>query len=71
MCQLAVAYTQLRANETPEHLVCRHLLKKKKTKIENTYTQLRDHKTALQLIYRRLQEQQKERKQIIHNDIYK
>ena len=28
----AVSYTHLRAHETPEHLVCRLLLEKKKTK---------------------------------------
>ena len=28
---LAVSYTHLRAHETPEHLVCRLLLEKKKT----------------------------------------
>src|SRR5674536_375519 len=31
-----VSYTHLRAHETPEHLVCRLLLEKKKNKIENT-----------------------------------
>eukprot|EP00658_Telonema_sp_P-2_P027864 TRINITY_DN21454_c0_g1_i1.p2 TRINITY_DN21454_c0_g1~~TRINITY_DN21454_c0_g1_i1.p2 ORF type:complete len:141 (+),score=49.26 TRINITY_DN21454_c0_g1_i1:198-620(+) len=30
--QLAVSYTHLRAHETPEHLVCRLLLEKKKNK---------------------------------------
>ena len=29
---LPVSYTHLRAHETPEHLVCRLLLEKKKTK---------------------------------------
>ena len=33
----SVSYTHLRAHETPEHLVCRLLLEKKKnTKINNT-----------------------------------
>eukprot|EP00658_Telonema_sp_P-2_P006453 TRINITY_DN12445_c0_g1_i17.p1 TRINITY_DN12445_c0_g1~~TRINITY_DN12445_c0_g1_i17.p1 ORF type:complete len:371 (+),score=98.65 TRINITY_DN12445_c0_g1_i17:148-1260(+) len=31
-----VSYTHLRAHETPEHLVCRLLLEKKKKKIDNT-----------------------------------
>eukprot|EP00658_Telonema_sp_P-2_P016758 TRINITY_DN16493_c0_g1_i1.p2 TRINITY_DN16493_c0_g1~~TRINITY_DN16493_c0_g1_i1.p2 ORF type:complete len:103 (-),score=24.57 TRINITY_DN16493_c0_g1_i1:93-401(-) len=31
----AVSYTHLRAHETPEHLVCRLLLEKKKKKILN------------------------------------
>ena len=31
----AVSYTHLRAHETPEHLVCRLLLEKKKTKLYN------------------------------------
>eukprot|EP00658_Telonema_sp_P-2_P065103 TRINITY_DN54439_c0_g1_i1.p1 TRINITY_DN54439_c0_g1~~TRINITY_DN54439_c0_g1_i1.p1 ORF type:complete len:149 (+),score=17.92 TRINITY_DN54439_c0_g1_i1:102-548(+) len=31
----AVSYTHLRAHETPEHLVCRLLLEKKKKKIKN------------------------------------
>ena len=35
----AVSYTHLRAHETPEHLVCRLLLEKKK----NTYTHTRFH----------------------------
>ena len=30
-CLFAVSYTHLRAHETPEHLVCRHLLEKKKS----------------------------------------
>ena len=30
-----VSYTHLRAHETPEHLVCRLLLEKKKTKKKN------------------------------------
>eukprot|EP00658_Telonema_sp_P-2_P069678 TRINITY_DN59031_c0_g1_i1.p1 TRINITY_DN59031_c0_g1~~TRINITY_DN59031_c0_g1_i1.p1 ORF type:complete len:104 (+),score=15.31 TRINITY_DN59031_c0_g1_i1:126-437(+) len=30
----AVSYTHLRAHETPEHLVCRLLLEKKKKKIQ-------------------------------------
>ena len=35
----AVSYTHLRAHETPEHLVCRLLLEKKKnpTNIQNKY----------------------------------
>mgnify|MGYP007068956591 CR=1 FL=1 len=36
-----VSYTHLRAHETPEHLVCRLLLEKKKTtksEIDITYT---------------------------------
>eukprot|EP00658_Telonema_sp_P-2_P037704 TRINITY_DN27111_c0_g1_i2.p1 TRINITY_DN27111_c0_g1~~TRINITY_DN27111_c0_g1_i2.p1 ORF type:complete len:186 (-),score=35.28 TRINITY_DN27111_c0_g1_i2:19-576(-) len=41
-CSKAVSYTHLRAHETPEHLVCRLLLEKKKKKIEtlesNMYT---------------------------------
>src|SRR5678815_5702074 len=32
---ISVSYTHLRAHETPEHLVCRLLLEKKKTKIKN------------------------------------
>src|SRR5674536_136318 len=32
MSLVAVSYTHLRAHETPEHLVCRLLLEKKKTK---------------------------------------
>eukprot|EP00658_Telonema_sp_P-2_P065124 TRINITY_DN54453_c0_g1_i2.p1 TRINITY_DN54453_c0_g1~~TRINITY_DN54453_c0_g1_i2.p1 ORF type:complete len:458 (+),score=95.02 TRINITY_DN54453_c0_g1_i2:163-1536(+) len=32
---VAVSYTHLRAHETPEHLVCRLLLEKKKKKIKN------------------------------------
>eukprot|EP00658_Telonema_sp_P-2_P036132 TRINITY_DN26189_c0_g1_i2.p1 TRINITY_DN26189_c0_g1~~TRINITY_DN26189_c0_g1_i2.p1 ORF type:complete len:112 (-),score=22.70 TRINITY_DN26189_c0_g1_i2:74-409(-) len=31
--EIAVSYTHLRAHETPEHLVCRLLLEKKKNKI--------------------------------------
>eukprot|EP00658_Telonema_sp_P-2_P068626 TRINITY_DN57573_c0_g1_i1.p2 TRINITY_DN57573_c0_g1~~TRINITY_DN57573_c0_g1_i1.p2 ORF type:complete len:100 (+),score=25.16 TRINITY_DN57573_c0_g1_i1:150-449(+) len=31
---MTVSYTHLRAHETPEHLVCRLLLEKKKKKIE-------------------------------------
>src|SRR5678815_310931 len=30
LCVMAVSYTHLRAHETPEHLVCRLLLEKKK-----------------------------------------
>ena len=30
LCKLPVSYTHLRAHETPEHLVCRLLLEKKK-----------------------------------------
>ena len=30
LCTRAVSYTHLRAHETPEHLVCRLLLEKKK-----------------------------------------
>src|SRR5678816_3893311 len=33
---IPVSYTHLRAHETPEHLVCRLLLEKKKKKKENT-----------------------------------
>src|SRR5665254_12837 len=33
ICLKAVSYTHLRAHETPEHLVCRLLLEKKKTDI--------------------------------------
>eukprot|EP00658_Telonema_sp_P-2_P028845 TRINITY_DN22022_c0_g1_i2.p1 TRINITY_DN22022_c0_g1~~TRINITY_DN22022_c0_g1_i2.p1 ORF type:complete len:135 (-),score=46.91 TRINITY_DN22022_c0_g1_i2:46-450(-) len=33
---LAVSYTHLRAHETPEHLVCRLLLEKKKKTLSNT-----------------------------------
>src|SRR5674536_368501 len=33
-----VSYTHLRAHETPEHLVCRLLLEKKKTKTSKTTT---------------------------------
>eukprot|EP00658_Telonema_sp_P-2_P034965 TRINITY_DN2548_c0_g1_i1.p1 TRINITY_DN2548_c0_g1~~TRINITY_DN2548_c0_g1_i1.p1 ORF type:complete len:355 (-),score=71.43 TRINITY_DN2548_c0_g1_i1:100-1164(-) len=33
----AVSYTHLRAHETPEHLVCRLLLEKKKKQIGNSY----------------------------------
>eukprot|EP00658_Telonema_sp_P-2_P073649 TRINITY_DN62753_c0_g1_i1.p1 TRINITY_DN62753_c0_g1~~TRINITY_DN62753_c0_g1_i1.p1 ORF type:complete len:101 (-),score=3.42 TRINITY_DN62753_c0_g1_i1:55-357(-) len=32
-----VSYTHLRAHETPEHLVCRLLLEKKKTNTRNHY----------------------------------
>eukprot|EP00658_Telonema_sp_P-2_P012889 TRINITY_DN14905_c0_g1_i1.p1 TRINITY_DN14905_c0_g1~~TRINITY_DN14905_c0_g1_i1.p1 ORF type:complete len:121 (-),score=14.42 TRINITY_DN14905_c0_g1_i1:8-370(-) len=32
--RIAVSYTHLRAHETPEHLVCRLLLEKKKKKIK-------------------------------------
>ena len=32
LLQIAVSYTHLRAHETPEHLVCRILLAKKKNK---------------------------------------
>eukprot|EP00658_Telonema_sp_P-2_P032189 TRINITY_DN23898_c0_g1_i2.p1 TRINITY_DN23898_c0_g1~~TRINITY_DN23898_c0_g1_i2.p1 ORF type:complete len:940 (-),score=247.69 TRINITY_DN23898_c0_g1_i2:62-2881(-) len=34
-----VSYTHLRAHETPEHLVCRLLLEKKKKKLEKEYRQ--------------------------------
>eukprot|EP00658_Telonema_sp_P-2_P029566 TRINITY_DN2247_c0_g1_i1.p1 TRINITY_DN2247_c0_g1~~TRINITY_DN2247_c0_g1_i1.p1 ORF type:complete len:115 (-),score=10.60 TRINITY_DN2247_c0_g1_i1:62-406(-) len=34
-CTNPVSYTHLRAHETPEHLVCRLLLEKKKKKIYN------------------------------------
>eukprot|EP00658_Telonema_sp_P-2_P022843 TRINITY_DN19143_c0_g1_i1.p1 TRINITY_DN19143_c0_g1~~TRINITY_DN19143_c0_g1_i1.p1 ORF type:complete len:115 (+),score=12.56 TRINITY_DN19143_c0_g1_i1:146-490(+) len=37
---VAVSYTHLRAHETPEHLVCRLLLEKKKTYIYITYINL-------------------------------
>ena len=33
----AVSYTHLRAHETPEHLVCRLLLEKKKQRLINLY----------------------------------
>src|SRR5674536_377648 len=33
-----VSYTHLRAHETPEHLVCRLLLEKKKTKMTHSST---------------------------------
>eukprot|EP00658_Telonema_sp_P-2_P013729 TRINITY_DN15205_c0_g1_i2.p1 TRINITY_DN15205_c0_g1~~TRINITY_DN15205_c0_g1_i2.p1 ORF type:complete len:121 (-),score=14.61 TRINITY_DN15205_c0_g1_i2:51-413(-) len=33
LCSKSVSYTHLRAHETPEHLVCRLLLEKKKKKI--------------------------------------
>eukprot|EP00658_Telonema_sp_P-2_P024133 TRINITY_DN19684_c0_g1_i1.p1 TRINITY_DN19684_c0_g1~~TRINITY_DN19684_c0_g1_i1.p1 ORF type:complete len:107 (+),score=31.96 TRINITY_DN19684_c0_g1_i1:105-425(+) len=36
----AVSYTHLRAHETPEHLVCRLLLEKKKKKFKKTYKML-------------------------------
>eukprot|EP00658_Telonema_sp_P-2_P044674 TRINITY_DN32565_c0_g1_i1.p1 TRINITY_DN32565_c0_g1~~TRINITY_DN32565_c0_g1_i1.p1 ORF type:complete len:156 (+),score=44.99 TRINITY_DN32565_c0_g1_i1:1-468(+) len=36
----AVSYTHLRAHETPEHLVCRLLLEKKKTNIKNNIYKL-------------------------------
>ena len=39
-----VSYTHLRAHETPEHLVCRLLLEKKKTRTTN-YTLRRHHYT--------------------------
>ena len=32
---IPVSYTHLRAHETPEHLVCRLLLEKKKTQIQS------------------------------------
>eukprot|EP00658_Telonema_sp_P-2_P067748 TRINITY_DN56685_c0_g1_i1.p1 TRINITY_DN56685_c0_g1~~TRINITY_DN56685_c0_g1_i1.p1 ORF type:complete len:108 (-),score=30.80 TRINITY_DN56685_c0_g1_i1:56-379(-) len=35
---MAVSYTHLRAHETPEHLVCRLLLEKKKTTDANNKT---------------------------------
>ena len=34
--KVAVSYTHLRAHETPEHLVCRLLLEKKKTTFPNS-----------------------------------
>ena len=34
----AVSYTHLRAHETPEHIVCRLLLEKKKNKINKIYS---------------------------------
>ena len=36
---MAVSYTHLRAHETPEHLVCRLLLEKKKTQFTPFITQ--------------------------------
>ncbi len=38
---IAVSYTHLRAHETPEHLVCRLLLEKKKTINNKLYMMLR------------------------------
>ena len=39
----AVSYTHLRAHETPEHLVCRLLLEKKKKKTENKNRVIRNY----------------------------
>ena len=46
-----VAYTHLRAHETPEHLVCRLLLEKKNHPTETpvSYTQLRAYATVMNL----------------------
>eukprot|EP00658_Telonema_sp_P-2_P061833 TRINITY_DN50493_c0_g1_i1.p1 TRINITY_DN50493_c0_g1~~TRINITY_DN50493_c0_g1_i1.p1 ORF type:complete len:247 (-),score=50.30 TRINITY_DN50493_c0_g1_i1:16-756(-) len=44
---LPVSYTHLRAHETPEHLVCRLLLEKKKKKNANTYLSLDSNKQQL------------------------
>src|SRR5674536_373839 len=40
----AVSYTHLRAHETPEHLVCRLLLEKKKKNTQNQKTLLHINK---------------------------
>src|SRR5678815_3263080 len=37
---LSVSYTHLRAHETPEHLVCRLLLEKKKIRFHYTFSAL-------------------------------
>ena len=45
-----VSYTHLRAHETPEHLVCRLLLEKKKNKEPKTdITHTTEHHTAKEL----------------------
>ena len=44
-----VSYTHLRAHETPEHLVCRLLLEKKKTKNNATKTNNRTRQTIEQI----------------------
>ena len=36
---IAVSYTHLRAHETPEHIVCRLLLEKKKKRKQKTKTE--------------------------------
>eukprot|EP00658_Telonema_sp_P-2_P003889 TRINITY_DN11453_c0_g1_i3.p1 TRINITY_DN11453_c0_g1~~TRINITY_DN11453_c0_g1_i3.p1 ORF type:complete len:486 (-),score=149.02 TRINITY_DN11453_c0_g1_i3:18-1475(-) len=42
-----VSYTHLRAHETPEHLVCRLLLEKKKKKILNLNTNVNNEKSII------------------------
>ena len=49
---VAVSYTHLRAHETPEHLVCRLLLEKKKK--QQKYTNLQTNRT---LTHRETQEE--------------
>ena len=46
----AVSYTHLRAHETPEHLVCRPLLEKKKY-LPHTITHRSQHSTQLKPCY--------------------
>ena len=43
-----VSYTHLRAHETPEHLVCRLLLEKKKPRLPPTYTPNQTLRTVTQ-----------------------
>eukprot|EP00658_Telonema_sp_P-2_P084345 TRINITY_DN9341_c0_g1_i3.p2 TRINITY_DN9341_c0_g1~~TRINITY_DN9341_c0_g1_i3.p2 ORF type:complete len:101 (+),score=1.85 TRINITY_DN9341_c0_g1_i3:410-712(+) len=42
---IPVSYTHLRAHETPEHLVCRLLLEKKKKQNKNTKIKKNSYKT--------------------------
>ena len=49
---MAVSYTHLRAHETPEHLVCRLLLEKKKKKsTENTNRILCVHDNYMKVLH--------------------
>ena len=57
----AVSYTHLRAHETVLDLVCRLLLEKKKTNIQNNTTYLQIYNIILKATYK---------KQILTNNIF-
>src|SRR5678816_4754020 len=47
----SVSYTHLRAHETPEHLVCRLLLEKKKQKTKNAVMMIASESTRFQVMW--------------------